>query len=173
MAFNMATISPPLAAPVTYEYQGSNFTSASGIYSTSINISGRLTFSSALAPNSNFILSPGNQLGLQDFSFTDGINTITLANTTDFGIRIETDAAGAISEWRVDLQKFNRDNAALPDNVMIIACTVGGGVCGEYSSTGAAGTPFSFTDLGIATNTSQRGAWSVLEVLPGLACHCR
>ena len=159
---SMATVGPSMAASATYQYEGPNFASASGIYSTSMSISGQLTFSSALTPNLDIFLTPGSHPGLQNFSFTDGRNTITLANTTDFGIRILTDATGAISDWRVDLQKFNRDNPSLPDNVMIIACTIGGSICGEYASTGAAGTPFSFTDLGTATNTSQRGTWSVL-----------
>ena len=157
----LAMAGPAVAAPTKYHYQGPNFTSASGIYSTSMSITGQLTFDAALAPNIDIFLTPASHPGLQDFSFSDGINTITFSNTTDYGIRIITDGSGNISDWRVDLQKFNRDNPALPDNAGIVTCTVGGGICGEFASTGAAGVRFSFNDLGIATNTSAKGTWAV------------
>lgn len=107
-----------------------------------MSISGSLTFDLSLGPNIDILLTPGSHPGLQDFSFTDGVNNITLANTTDYGIRILTDGAGNISDWRVDLQKFNRDNRALPDNVGIVTCTTGKATCDEFASIGTGANNF-------------------------------
>jgi hypothetical protein len=100
-----------------------------------------------------------------DFSFTDGLHTITIANATDWGVSIATDAAGNIDQWRVDLQKFNRDNPALLFNIGILTCfnpfpshPGSGGLCGDQAARGSGGNSL-FTDLGLATNTTEVGVW--------------
>jgi len=167
----MVTPGPSMAA-VAYLYQGPLFTDFTGppnIYDGTMSISGTLTFDAALDPNIEIFLTPRNSPGLQAFSFTDGVNTITSSNTTDYGIRIFTDKFGDISDWRVDLQKFDRDNPLLQDNVMIITDSTG--VASEYASTGTEIPDYTnanndwFTDQGIATTTAQRGTWSVSPAL--------
>lgn len=55
----MATAGPSMAAPVTYTYQGPNFTSATGVYDTSMSISGFITFDPALGANIDIFLCRG------------------------------------------------------------------------------------------------------------------
>jgi hypothetical protein len=143
-----------------------------------MSISGYLTFESVLGSNTQILLQNGATEGLQYFSFTDGLHVISIDNSTQWEVNIATDSAGNIDQWRIDLQKFNRDNPSLQYNVGIVTCFNppaggSGGVCGEFAARGTGGNDL-FTDLGVATNISQTGSWSVVPVpnvgtgLPGL-----
>jgi hypothetical protein len=150
----------------TYFYTGTSFTSASGVYTTSMSVSGFLIYSAPLGSDVDVFSShQGSDFGLTDFSFTDGLHTITKGNATDWGISIATDAAGNIDQWRVDLQKFNRDNPSLEFNIGILTCfnplpshPASGGLCGDLGARGSGGNEF--IDLGLAT-TADPGAWTV------------
>jgi hypothetical protein len=163
-----------IALADTYYYTGPAFTSASGVYTTSMSISGYLTYSAPLGSDVDvFSSKQGSNFGLTDFSFSDGLHTITKNNSTDWGISIATNAAGNIDQWRVDLQKFNRDNPSLQFNIGILTCSnpfpshpASGGVCGEQAARGSGGDSL-FTDLGIATNTTHTGVWAVPGPIAG------
>ena len=157
----MATAGPSMAVPMIYQYQGNNFETFSGIYDDSMSVSGSFTFAEALAPN----LSDVNitfDARLLSFSFTDSVDTITSDNTTEYQFFISTDSFGNIEDWRFDSQKFNRDNPALLNNVMIITCLNMKQICGDFASTGSSGF---FEDLGVATvSEANTGIWSVTPV---------
>src|SRR5262245_39650306 len=174
LATAVAFSCPVARADTVYYYVGPLFTSASGVYTTSMSISGYLTYSAPLGSDVDvFSSKQGSDFGLTDFSFSDGLHTITKSNSTDWGISIATDVAGNIDQWRVDLQKFNRDNPSLEFNIGILTCSNpfpshpgSGGVCGDQGARGSGGDSL-FTDLGLATNTTQTGIWAVPGPIAG------
>src|SRR5262245_10315753 len=81
-------MSPSVSVAATYYYTGPTFTLVSGVYTTSMSISGFLTYNSPLGSNIDVFSKPGSDFGLLDFSFSDGLHTITRTNATDWGISI-------------------------------------------------------------------------------------
>jgi len=96
-----AVILCPFAAladtTTTYDYTGSNFSTAIGAYTTSDSVQGSITFSAPLADNlSDFSVSP------ESFSFTDGVQTITSSTTGVVdSFAFSTNASGNISFWTI------------------------------------------------------------------------
>jgi len=87
-------------ADFTYTYNGNDFTTVIGPYTTSDSIQGSFTVFSAIAPNTvDELILP------ESLSFTDGVQT---ANTSDDHFDrflISTDATGAIVDW--DIQAYS------------------------------------------------------------------
>lgn len=90
----------------TYTYTGDDFTSATGVFSTSDSVTGYFTLSAPLGDNLNGANIASETLS---FSFTDGPDTIT-NSTPDINvcfcsptIDIWTDASGNIINWEISL----------------------------------------------------------------------
>jgi len=86
------------AVPITYQYTGHSFTSASGSYTTSDFVSGMLTLAGPLAPN-----MPLSLVSPTAFSFSDGVQTITNLTATAVSFEFATGPTGAITAWSVDI----------------------------------------------------------------------
>jgi hypothetical protein len=98
------------AIAAEYDFSGGDFTSVSGIYTTSDEVTGDVIFSSPLPTSSVIsafptgltafpIQSGGPTISLPgsvSFSFNDGINTITNSNASSWGITLDTNSAGQI-----------------------------------------------------------------------------
>jgi len=162
----MVTAGSSMASTI-YFYTGPKFTDASGVYTKLMSISGSLTLDVTLGGDvtESFVQQRNGTTGtfanLLGFSITDGVNDVTLSNSTDWGITLTTDSFGNISDWHLDLQKFNRDNPSLLFNVGIKTTTETDGGGEEFANTG---TPGTFRDLGIASNKIQSGTWTVTLV---------
>jgi hypothetical protein len=88
----------PLLANVTYTYSGPLYTSVGGSYTTSMTITGYITFANALADN----LPPGYYEVPTDWSFFDGVQTLSKAGGDDLtNYKLGTDALGNINDWVV------------------------------------------------------------------------
>jgi hypothetical protein len=81
-------------ANVTYLYTGPNFTTAGSPYTTSNNVTASITLSAAPGPS----FSPIFPI---DFSFSDGVQTITnlTPNVSVVNFSFSADAMGAITRW--------------------------------------------------------------------------
>jgi hypothetical protein len=114
------------AAPVVYSYTGNTFDSITdnnppaGTYTTSMSVSGSFTIADSTlfpAPNSPLIDISGD---LVAWSFFDGINTLTEADS-NIQIRVSTDGAGAIDEWAIII---NSNELVAPDTSLAQIYTV-------------------------------------------------
>ena len=91
------------AYATTYTYTGANYTEAYGVLTTDMQVTGTITTSSPIPPNSgNFDIRPI----LTSWSFNDGVSTISTPNS-DFAPwvipTVDTDADGNItwSTWAI------------------------------------------------------------------------
>lgn len=97
-------------ASVIYTYTGNNYTFifdsplVDGTYTTSMSVSGSFLLASPLAPDLPFTDISGILL---DFSFTEGRNSLTPANTGDINsFSVGTDSAGNINRWDIQLRQI-------------------------------------------------------------------
>jgi hypothetical protein len=94
------------SATATYSYTGLDFTfvidndSPAGTFTTLMSVSGTFEVAAPLGPN--LVLSDISG-SLISFSFTDGRSVFTDVNSTIGFFDIETDGAGAISDWTIAL----------------------------------------------------------------------
>jgi hypothetical protein len=112
LAFFAALVLPMtlLANPVTYYYNGQDFTylaTAGGepqVYTDNDRVSGEFTLSAPLADN-----MPLTSISPTSFSFSDDVQTISnLSSNFSFEVfEVETNATGAIVEWDIFLQTTN------------------------------------------------------------------
>jgi hypothetical protein len=97
-----ATIASPAFGDVIYTYTGNNFTEFlpspfPGPLVTSI--SGSFTLPSLLVSANDYNLSPLN------YSFTDGVNTLTSANSSPLQFHVSTNSAGdIIGSWNIAIR---------------------------------------------------------------------
>jgi hypothetical protein len=142
-------------ASFVYSYTGNNYTNFSGIsggvYDASMFVSGTFELGTALAPNlSSYSINP------LTFSFNDGINTVTQANTNSATFLISTDGTGGITGWNIDLNSvpatdvneikvYIGTDSTYIDTATLSTCTAAsGGHCSSYTLTDAvsnAGNP--------------------------------
>jgi hypothetical protein len=98
------------ASATTYTYVGPNFQFIGGVgYTTSMSITGTFDTASPLAANmplTDIGPAPGGLNLVTAWSFTDGVNTYTQANSIPFGnlfayFRVQTDALGNINGFYI------------------------------------------------------------------------
>ena len=182
----------PMMADTTYNYTGTNFTSANGLYSTSDSVSLWFTVASPLQNDLGnggglVIFSPD----VTAFSFSDGVQTISYSGgsmtysngtssytgTADLGknaidqFEASTDANGNIDAWNM---------AILLSEFAAIGTKGVAGEVGQGQDIGAYADPDSNNDYQGSTDVS--GTWSsassaatpepssFLLLLTGLAC---
>ena len=91
----------PLLADITYTYTGQAFTSYRTPYTAKSSITGYITLAVALPANMSIL----TQVTPTAFSFTDGVQTLTQANTISTTLfAVETDATGDIDEWLIGME---------------------------------------------------------------------
>lgn len=104
VVLGLSLASIPSYAQVTYSYVGNAFSTVFGPYTTSDNIEGSITFSSALGNN---LANENVTASTTSFSFSDGVNTISnlSPNATFYKNRfiLSTDAVGSIVQWDLSM----------------------------------------------------------------------
>jgi PEP-CTERM motif len=90
----------------TYIYTGSDFTSAQSPYTTSDSVNGSFTLAAPLGDSFSGLVTP------LSYSFSDGLQTLTNLNSTDFGslFTVTTSATGAITGWDIFLDSTANGN---------------------------------------------------------------
>jgi len=83
-------------ADMTYCYQGNNFTSVAGAYSSADSVRGCVTLAAALPED-----SPRTFYSIVDFLFSDGEQTISLASPSAGGFFSFGTSAGEITSWDI------------------------------------------------------------------------
>ncbi len=105
LGFLLVVLSAQLAcADEIYEYQGNDYTSAFGPYTTSMAISGDFTTATPLSPNLvGYVFTP------LTFDFTDGVFDLNSLNSdiTDDFFQVSTDALGNITGTVIDVNDYN------------------------------------------------------------------
>ena len=104
-----AVVANSADAATTYVYTGSNYAGTMGSYSTSMKTTGSFTTASPLAANLTFApIGPGGLNLVTQWSFNDGINTLTNLNSEPLGgwlssFSVSTDASGHITEFQIEI----------------------------------------------------------------------
>lgn len=113
--FLLAMLVSAAASSATYVYTGPYYTSADGIYTTSMRITGAFTTVNPLPPNlSNVEIGPYGQNLVTSWSFNNGVTTFTNGNSgptlaslmggVNGGFVVSTDPAGNITGFVIGLQ---------------------------------------------------------------------
>ena len=88
---------PITASAANYTYTGSSFSNAAGAYTTSMNLSGSFKVGTPIPPNTAM---PADISALiTEYSFNDGVQTLTNLNSVVVGAFVGTDANGNIGLW--------------------------------------------------------------------------
>ncbi len=82
----------------TYTYSGGNFVDVLGNYTTMMRVSAQFSVAAPLAPNLPFT---DTRAFVTSYSFNDGVQTLTEANSTLLSFSVSTDATGAIATWTI------------------------------------------------------------------------
>jgi hypothetical protein len=89
------------SALVRYSYTGNNYTVVDAPYTTSMSLSGWFEMDSPIPPN---IAVPANLLAsITNYSFSDGVNTLTNGNSGIFAAYFATDGLGNFTYWEINL----------------------------------------------------------------------
>jgi hypothetical protein len=144
--FSVATIAVPNAgASVVYSYTGNPFNTFVGAaFSGNDAVTGEFTVATALGDNFNGNVSP------TQFSFSNGLLSITNFNLPSSVFDIQTSDTGAILQWN-------------------IALSIGFGSAGASISTSDSGDHSSIigpTTFSSASNSGNPGAWSSVATTP-------
>jgi hypothetical protein len=106
----VSCLSAVVKADTTYTYDGAAFDQFVGVTCPPIcHITGSFTLANPIAPNAEYFFSTTNSISDPAplaFSFDAGFGAVTLANHTDSGIHVITDANGDFSRWAVTLNQF-------------------------------------------------------------------
>lgn len=152
-------------ADVTYDYTGNYFTNVTNgggpAYTTSDRVTGSVTLSQALAPDTQYT-SGVDGFSVLSFSFSDGVQTITNLDFTNPGTLSEdtfffgTDASGNIYTWNVVLH-VPVNNETNYDFI--------GSAHGQGDSGGVVEPNFSYSNAEVPTT----GSWSMQSAAPPAA----
>jgi len=89
------------AVPTTYQYIGNHFTHVSGLYTARDFLTATITLAGPLGANENF-----TQVTPIVFKLSDGVQTITQAESGFSSFVFSTDASGFITDWHVDVSSI-------------------------------------------------------------------
>lgn len=106
--------STKMVAQTTYYYTGNPFTFSVGYpgpcYSNANSITGNFTVATQLPPNFPFLV--GNVTPL-NFSFTDGLQTLTDQSAEYYQFSVSTDETGTITTWSVGVEDSAHDQFSI------------------------------------------------------------
>jgi len=105
----------PEIVPITYNYAGNNFSSVDPPYSTSDSLQGWFTLPQPLGVS---LVQANVGSALLDFSFSDGQQTRTKANSHVCSFQLSTDAGGNITGWFISFQQSPTPSGGQPQEVM-------------------------------------------------------
>ena len=136
------TVPSTASAVVRYTYTGNNFTIVQNGYLTSMSVSGWFETNNPIPTNSAW---PTNIIAsMTSYSFFDGLQTLTPANSVVGGADVETNASGNIIQWTLSIFTFPESVGSpagwiltypLADQGLIGICTAEvGGLCSAISS---------------------------------------
>jgi hypothetical protein len=130
-------------AQTTYSYSGQNFTNADPPYTTSDRITGSFQLSAPLPPD-----APASNISalIQDFSFSDGQATRTLANSAICDFIVSTNSSGGIQSYEIWLRQSdtgameNQHSLDVRSNIDLAGFDINQGAtgCGAIALTPAA-----------------------------------
>jgi len=93
------TLASSASAAVRYTYTGGNFTTANSPYTTSMHLSGWFELNAPIPPNTPW---PADfTAAVTGFSFFDGVNTLTNANSSLLSARFKTNGSGGFDTWEI------------------------------------------------------------------------
>lgn len=145
-----------LAAATTYSFTGQPYSSATGLYTTAMNITGSFTTAAPLPPNmAGTQIGPGGSNLVTSWSFFDGVSTFNNSNSMLlYGgasyFTVATDAAGNISSFVIGfMSPQGPHTVGQPINAIFVSPSTqattaqpcgrinGSGVCDAINANGA------------------------------------
>lgn len=105
----------PSTAQETYTYVGNPFSSFDPPWTAGDRISGQFTIPGPLDP---WLVSADISGELESFSFSDGVNTRTPANSSICAFNISTSGTGEIVDWQISLRDFPTPASGQPGVLM-------------------------------------------------------
>jgi hypothetical protein len=112
----LLVLSAPLLADTVYTYTGNDFNTFSSptVFTSADSLTGSFTVATPLGANLEVQLQPVS------FSFSDGVETFTQANTTaSSNLVVFTDASGDILAWDISLISSDSTNVLTSDDNFI------------------------------------------------------
>lgn len=157
-------LSPALSAqPTTYTYAGDAYTTAGAPYSVGGDLEGTLTTASPLPP---FLRLTDITPWIESFSFSDDVETRTLADSFVCAFDVATDGAGRITRWSILLRR-SPYNPGDPHHAIDSSGAVGVIQGADLAGTGTAGAgPCDGMALSPFASTATQGAWVSDQPLP-------
>jgi len=154
---------PLPSVPTVYTYTGAPYTSAAAPYAVGGLLSGTVTFANPLPA---FLPLTDVQPALAGFSFFDGVESRSFANSFFCSFQVATDGAGQISRWQISLRRFPY-NPGDPHHAIDTQGTVGFPAGIDIVGTGNAGAgPCDGMALAPSANSTAQGSWSSSQPLP-------
>ena len=138
----------PMMATTIYTYKGNPFTVVALPYTTSDFVSGSLTLSSPLGNNFSSLIYNAVPLS---FSFSDGVKTLTNANSHFFTFSLFTNAVGKIVSWDVGIITTDQAQVMRTLNLSFDPDVFDGGV---------------FNSTAVGENRSAPGSWTSPDAPP-------
>lgn len=162
----------PPATPTTYTYSGPLFTTVIAPYTTSMRVTGSIQISGVLPPNMSLRDVTGALLG---FSYSDGIQTRTLADSVICNFQLGTGAAGQIVEWNIMIRQKVATNTDPFDSIDSVHLGLAGEDLGGTNPSGgnpcgiSSLNPFGSTGLGSFGTFSGGGTGQQSAAIPVLS----
>lgn len=144
------TDTQPPGVPITYTYTGNPFDTAAPPYTTSDRLTGSIDLADALPP---FVADQEIGPALENFSFSDGVQTRTPANSIVCRFRVSTDGEGNIIQWLITLRQVGVNPG---DPVQTMDSSVLGDIVGSGP---APVSPCDQIGLTTAADTQNAGTW--------------
>lgn len=154
---------PLPSSPAVYTYTGAPYTSAAAPYAVGGLLSGTVTFANPLPA---FLPLTDVQPALAGFSFFDGVESRSFANSFFCSFRVATDGAGAITRWQLSLRR-SPYNPGDPQHAIDTLGNIGFPNGNDFVGTGTAGAgPCDGLALAPSANSTAQGSWSSSQPLP-------
>jgi len=154
---------PLPSSPTVYTYTGAPYTAAAPPYALGGHLAGTVTFANPLPA---FLPLSDVQPALAGFSFSDGVESRTFANSFFCNFKVATDGAGAITRWQISLRRFPY-NPGDPHHAIDTLGNIGFPNGNDFVGTGTAGAgPCDGMVLAPSANSTAQGSWSSSQPLP-------
>ncbi len=154
---------PLPADPTTYTYTGDPYTGASSPYAIGGNLQGTLTTNGPLPA---FLPLTDITSAIAGLSFSDDVETRSLADSFLCAVKVATDGAGRITQWQIGLRRFPY-NPGDPQHAIDSSGLVGVISGNDNVGTGpAAANPCGGVVLSPAAGNGSQGTWTSDHALP-------